>query len=311
MMLRRNKVFLCFITATCLVSLKVSTGYTKTLTIDSDDQFNFAYTCMEQGAYGRAVDEFERFIHFFPEDPQVSMARFLVGKCQLEQGAHETARRTFYQVISRNRGSRLEKMALLMIGESYHRQGVSGEAERYFNQVIMDDTFPDLKNAAIYRLGWTRMHDNRWHEASEAFSRVEKGSDLYPSSQQLAEQSLSGEMLPQKNPMLAASLAAVVPGLGHAYASRYGSAAVAFLLNGLFTWAAVEAFHEDQEVLGGILTFFELGWYGGNIYSAMNVTHKYNRKIQDDFRKGLKDHLDFRLFIAPQGHAGLALTFQF
>jgi hypothetical protein len=34
----------------------------------------------------------------------------------------------------------------------------------------------------------------------------------------------------------------------------------------------------DNYVVGGILTFFELGWYSGNIYSAVASAHKYNKK---------------------------------
>jgi hypothetical protein len=72
-------------------------------------------------------------------------------------------------------------------------------------------------------------------------------------------------------------------------------------VNGLFIWAAVQAFQSDQDVLGGILTFIELGFYSGNIYSAVNAAHKYNRKVRNDFRGNLKDRLDLNLFAgSPQ-----------
>jgi hypothetical protein len=51
-----------------------------------------------------------------------------------------------------------------------------------------------------------------------------------------------GEELPEKNPVYAGTLA-IVPGLGHAYVPRYRDAIVSFLVNGLFIWAAVQAFH--------------------------------------------------------------------
>ena len=66
-----------------------------------------------------------------------------------------------------------------------------------------------------------------------------------------------------------------------------------------------------MDVLGGILTFIELGFYSGNIYSAVNAAHKYNRKLQNDFRENLKDRLDLNLFTAGKGQMGLTLTFQF
>ena len=70
--------------------------------------------------------------------------------------------------------------------------------------------------------------------------------------------------LPKKTPGTAGILAAVIPGAGHLYTERQQDALVAFLLNGAFIWGAVELFRHDNYVAGGILTFFEFGWYGGN-----------------------------------------------
>jgi hypothetical protein len=107
------------------------------------------------------------------------------------------------------------------------------------------------------------------------------------------------------------TLAAVLPGLGHAYVGRYKDGGIAFLVNALFIWAAVESFHNDNNVLGGMICFLELGWYSGNIYSAVNSTHKYNRKIGRDLRKDLKDRLELKPLLLSQGGAGLAVSFRF
>ena len=148
-------------------------------------------------------------------------------------------------------------------------------------------------------------------DASETFKTVASGSPLYASSQELAQKSLDGETLPYKDPTTAGVLAGVLPGLGHVYCNRYKDGAVAFLLNGLFIWAAVESFHNDNDVLGAILVFAEVGWYTGNIYSAVNSAHKYNRKLKDDFLQGLPDSLNLGLLATRQGHLGLTLSFSF
>jgi hypothetical protein len=64
-------------------------------------------------------------------------------------------------------------------------------------------------------------------------------------------------------------------------------------------------------VLGGILAALEVGWYTGNIYSAVNCAHKYNRKNQEDFRKGLTDQFDLHLFVADRNRVGLVLQYRF
>ena len=90
-------------------------------------------------------------------------------------------------------------------------------------------------------------------------------------------------------PGLAGTLAAVLPGSGHFYTGRKRDGTVAFLLNAAFIWGAVESYNKENYALGGILTFFELGWYFGNIYSAVSSAHKYNRRLKDEYIKSLKE----------------------
>jgi hypothetical protein len=154
------------------------------------------------------------------------------------------------------------------------------------------------------------MHTGKWGEASETFKTVGAGSPLFLNAQDLSARSLGGERLPYKDPLTAGAMS-IVPGLGHAYCERYKDGVVAFLLNGLFIWATFEAFHEDQEVLGAILGFIELGFYSGTIYSAVNSAHKHNRTLKEDFLKGLPDAIDLKVFATKEGHLGLALKYNF
>jgi len=280
------------------------------ITITSDAQFRFALETMKKEDYQRAIIEFERFVHFFPDDKRTPKARLLIGVCHLEAGQFEKAREVLEAVSRTYANTTVGGKALLFMGESYYRQGVTEEAVRYFQRVVDEYPIPSLKDPALYRLGWSRLQADDWRNAEQTFKLVGRNSPLYPSAQDLSARSLEGEDLPFKDPTLAGVLA-IVPGLGHVYCNRYKDALVAFLLNGLFIWAAVEAFDEDLPVLGGILTFVELGFYGGNIYSAVNAAHKHNRKVRDDFRKGLPDTFDLNLFTTRQGHVGLAFTLEF
>jgi len=261
------------------------------IVIDSDDQFQFALQTLELGEYQRAVVEFERFIHFFPDSEKVPRARYLIGAAYLKGKQYETARNVLLEVYESYSHKLLGGKALLLIGESYFAQGISDEAKFYFKRVIQEFPLPELTNPAYYRLGWSRMQTDQWLEASETFKLVDKKSPLYPSAIELAEESLKGHQLSYKSPTTAGTLA-IVPGLGHAYLNRYKDGLVALLLNGLTIWAAVEAFNEDLNVLGGVLIALEVGWYAGNIYSAVNGAHKYNRKVRDDFRQNLPDRFE-------------------
>jgi hypothetical protein len=106
---------------------------------------------------------------------------------------------------------------------------------------------------------------------------------------------------------VAGTLSAVLPGSGHLYAGRPGQAASSFLLNALFIAGAVIAFQNDSPVLGGILVFFELGWYQGGIRSAAQAAREENQKQERKYRRGLKQKYRLSFGLEP-GKNRLALS---
>ncbi|MGM0427741.1 MAG: tetratricopeptide repeat protein [Thermodesulfobacteriota bacterium] len=307
----RGRVLWILVGALAVFLLGATPASPRQIIIHSDDQFNYARTRMQEGAYMRAAEEFERFIRLFPESPDVPKARYLMGMCYLETHRYAEARESLSLVSPHDSTDPLAQKARFLIGESYYRDNKPEEAAGYFKEVFEKEPSPSLRNAAVYRLGWARMGENKWEEASDSFSRVQRGSPLYDSALELEGESLEGMELPHKSPSQAGVMAGLLPGLGHAYAGRYRSAIVSFLLNGLFIWATVESFHRDHDILGGALAFVEAGWYAGNIYGAVNATHKYNRKMQDDFRKSLTDRFNLHLIASRDGRLGLSLAVRF
>jgi tetratricopeptide (TPR) repeat protein len=279
--------------------------------LNSDDEFRYAEELMRRQDYLLAVTEFERFIHFFPGDQRVPRAKLLIGVSYLNARDYEKARKALDSVYKVYPDKIEGGKALFMIGESYYRQGVYEEANYYFKRILETFGYPELRDAALYRLGWNQMQLQHWRAAADAFKGIEPMSPLYPSGEELSVKSIEGETLPYKDPTAAGVMAAALPGLGHAYCGRYKDGMVALLLNGLFIWAAIEAFNSDQNVLGGILVFAEAGWYGGNIYSAVNSAHKYNRKIKEDYLQSLPDRLNLDLLADRRGYLGLAMKIEF
>jgi TolA-binding protein len=302
------RAFCIFVIVSLLHSQSV---FSEQKVIVSDDQFDFARHLMDKKEYRLAVTEFERFVYFFPEDEKVPEARYLRAACYLEAKDYEAARDALIEIQRLYMDRPIWLKALFLIGESYYRQGVPEEAERYFKLVLERGPELSLRNAALYRAGWSQMQQDRWAQASETFKMVEAHTPLYDSAMALSERSLEGESLPFKDPRTAGFLSAVVPGLGHAYCNRYKDGLMAFALNGLFIWAAYEAFEEDHNVLGGILAFMEVGWYFGSIYSAVNCAHKHNRKISDELRQSLPDRMRLQLLSSRDMRLGLALRVEF
>jgi TolA-binding protein len=297
--------------ALILVSLgSPNPGAGAELTIRSEEQLRLAEEAMSRSEYQRAIVELERFLHFFPGDEEVPRARYLIGLSYMKLREFQNARSVFEELMAAYPGTPAAEQARFMIAESFYAQGLFEEAEKIYRRIAAEEPDSELRNRAIYRLGWTMMQTGRWNQASRAFDDVSQTSPLFSNARDLSRKSLLGESLPSKDPTTAGILAAALPGLGHAYTTRYKDAAVAFLLNGLFIWAAYESFNRDHEVLGGILTFLELGWYSGNIYSAVNSAHKYNRAAKNEFLRSLGDRLDVGLYPTREG-LGVAFRWTF
>jgi hypothetical protein len=247
---------------------------------------------MKDRKYDLAVIELERFMHFFPQDQRIREARYLIALSYVEARRYEAAREVLLPLMESPMKDGIAEKSIFIMGESYYRQGFYAEAGRYFERVLNEHPHLEVKAFSTYRLGWMKMHMDKWEEASRYFSVIEESSLLYRRAQILASESLSGKDLPYKDPSAAGVLGAIVPGLGHAYVGRYRDGGVALLLNALFIWASVEAFRSDQNILGGVLSFLELGWYSGSVYSAVNATHKYNRRLREDFLGRLPEEVD-------------------
>ena len=97
-------------------------------------------------------------------------------------------------------------------------------------------------------------------------------------------------MLKQKSPYLGGLLSAIFPGAGHFYAGMWQDGFFSFLLNASFGYAVYQSFHHDNDATGWILTFFELSWYTGNIYTGIGSVHKANKQTKEKFLDSLILH---------------------
>jgi len=275
-------VILCAL-APCQVLAQTS------VVIKADDQFRFAEGYFRGGEYYRAIGEYERFIHFFPEEPRVELARYKIGLSYLEGKKFKEAIGSFKGLIEEYGNTGLAMKSYLKISESYVKLKQHDEALSTLDDLLKIVQDQDVRDEAFYRGGWIFLEMDDWEKAQAAFDQISPRNRNEYRLQALSEEMNKKEFLEAKNPT-AAGLFAILPGGGHFYCERYQDALVAFLLNGAMIFAAVEAFDNNNEALGGLLTFFEIGLYSGNIYSAVNSAHKYNRKQKRDFLEYLKGH---------------------
>lgn len=242
---------------------------------------SFADSLFEEGDYYRAITEYKRIIHDSPQSDLAKEARLKIAIAYIKGKRFDSALLTLEKFRQSYSDDPLVIEAIFLEGEAWFSAGNYKEALKIFQKVGRQPLLPEQKERAISAKGWTLMKMGRWKEASAVFDSLgetEQGRYL-----RLSLDLDKGERLPRKSPALAGTLSAIIPGAGQLYVGRKRDAFVSFLLNGAFIAGAAEAFRKGEDAIGGILLFFEAGWYTGNIYSAAGGAHKYNDKTRNDF----------------------------
>ena len=291
------------------------------IVLDAERQFQFAEQYFQKGEYYRAIGEYERFIYFFPLSDKVELARYRIGLSFLKGERYEDAIQAFNVLIEEYRDTQYALKSYLGISEAYVWLKGYDMAITSLNNVITittdlpvrvrTQTGQEIRDKAYWKKGWAYLEMGLWEKARDSFERISpQNRERYNLKKILIE---IDRRLPlkRKNPTIA-GLLAIVPGAGHLYCERKRDAFISFFLNGAMIYAAYEAFDHDLDVLGGIITFFELGFYSGNIYSAVSSAHKYNRDEKNKFLNYLKKHTRINISLSKNNDSkSLLLLCQF
>ncbi|MBN1297898.1 hypothetical protein JXA80_14065 [bacterium] len=276
-------IILCFFS--CAFSSKAADPGTP------DAVFAFARYLEETGDYYRAITEYRRFIFFWPEHSLANECRYRIGRSYMQGSEYSRAAEVFQElfVMDRNPTGKLQS------GESYaeslfylHRYSLAASL------LAELETHADSNDALRLRLNrtWCYLKLRDPVQASELWE--------IPAHQPIRDAIRALEVLPEKNPVLAGYMSALIPGAGQVYAGRWRDGVIAFLVNSLFIGGIVMAIDRDHDETAAVLGFFEAGFYTANIYNAVNDAHKANRET---WETGL-DHME-RL-IGPPFHTGFS-----
>jgi len=308
--MKRRLVIFVTLLAVCLCELPPARGQ-MSVVIKADEQFRFAESYFQQGEYYRAISEYERFLHFFPEDPRVELVSYKVGQSYLNGKRFKQAIGAFNVLIEKYRNTKFTVKAYVRLAECHQKLKDPQKALGTLDKLLTVSDKTEIRDEIFYRKGWIYLDMDKWEKAQTFFDKISPANREIYRLKQLSEEMNKKKFLKIKNPSAAGWLA-ILPGAGHLYCERYRDAFIAFLLNSAMILAAYEAFDHDNEALGGLIAFFELGLYSGNIYSAANCAHKYNRKQKQEFLQYLKEHsvLETSAGKIDQGYA-VALSYKF
>jgi len=152
---------------------------------------------------------------------------------------------------------------------------------------------------------------SEWHEKNIGFDKAKSlynfsflfTKEILPNEQKFLD-SFSNEFFavikkyyewkkdpPEKDPLTAAILSAIIPGSGKFYTREYSDGIWAFLASVGFAYLSYDNFHAKHEFRGWLFGGLAAGFYAGNIYGAAASAQLYNAKIHFDFVNDLKEFL--------------------
>ncbi len=247
----------------------------------------FADSLFNEGDYFRAITEYKRYLYTYPDTPAAARAQLNIARSYLQAERWQDGEAALQQVIDKYAGSSEAEIAHILHMESAFKQNKLSLVVQP-TETTAPTHLPLLDQQQRLRL-WALAYQGDYNIAS-SFDLTGLGRPTQEDLHQL-------EQLPLKSPALAGTFSAILPGSGQLYAGRYREAGLALLLNAAFIAGGLQAIDTGNEVLGGILLFFEAGWYGGNIYNAMNSVHKYNRDLQQSTLVEMRQRSHFFLLL--------------
>lgn len=248
------------------------------------ENYRFAQHLYDAGQVRQAAEAFEKFVFETPDSPQVSQALYFAARSYQQIGDTGAALNACDRALELNSRDFAASISLLK-SDIFTTMNAIDQARITLHNLLALTNDPLTNDKARYRLAWLDIEAGRFDKAEEWLKKITDSKE-YPISE-LQQQLGQADAIATKDPRLA-GLLSIIPGGGQLYTGRYQDAAVAFILNGLFFWGSIEAFDEDQTALGFLLGGIGVNFYVGNIYSAVNGAHKFNRNTQSRFIEQLK-----------------------
>ena len=147
-------------------------GAQKLLIIDGDQQYAYAESLYAQGKYQRAIDEFERFIYFFPDDQRVGIARFKVGSAYRHSARLEEALESLHPLTSGSVDRPLARRAIFLSADCYQELKNSQKAVALLEGLASKTDHVDTADKARYRIARIHLENKEWHKAGLALDTI-------------------------------------------------------------------------------------------------------------------------------------------
>jgi tetratricopeptide (TPR) repeat protein len=255
--------------------------------------YAFAENLFSEKDYYRAITEYKRLSFLYPQSGLIPQVKFRIAKSYQLGEKFQIAFDLFdsvtkeYPTLDVGQASEFESV------ETLYRMGNYDLALAGYEKFIKDNKYANLKDRAIYKQGYAHLRLRDTEKARQSFGMVAQNSLFAGAANDMSSKTNEFEKIPRKKPFLAGIMSAVIPGTGQFYNGRVKDGIIALITNGLFIWGTYEAFHREYYSIGAVAGTFALGWYSGNIFSAVNGSFRYNHNKEEKFLEDLRPNYEF------------------
>jgi tetratricopeptide (TPR) repeat protein len=240
---------------------------------------------MEEGEYYRAVTEYKKFLILFPDSAKADYAFFGIAMAYFKGEEYGAAARSFLVLRDKYPESGYAIQAEYLGGVSQWKLKNYDRARAALETLA--EKYPESEYAprSLVVICLAALDENKAEVSRQALKRFLEQYPGHPGVENVREALAlldRYQELPEKSPVLAGVMSAILPGSGYIYAEHYGDGITAFLINGLFIAGTVAAINQENYAVAGIVGGIGVPFYLGNIYGSANAAKKWNLGVRNE-----------------------------
>lgn len=258
-----------------------------------EERKQYADSLMGQEDYYRAISEY-KMVDFFTSDKALKLyCQKNIAAAYYNSGKYRESIRTVSDINEKMPDTNdLQYWCNLRIGVSYYRLKAYLAAHSYLAQASQIDStgLPGIYMALI------DTEAGNWEGASNKLDLViasHANDTLGVTTQEISNIIESSRYLPQKSPVLATMMSAVIPGAGQIYTKHTYDGMLAFFYVGAFTYAGLLAYNYDKDKGHGywntsLIFSIDALFYAGNLIGAYKTAGYRNLRQREILLDNIK-----------------------
>ncbi len=234
-----------------------------------------------------AAEEYERLVFMDPKNPdyKIKLTSSYRKAANYSYGIKRVYELSGGEINKIDKGLSIEYLTMLIYTDSLDKA----------NGFLKSNAVIGRDNNLVFRSCNLLLSQN-YKEAGKFVEIAKNENTEFPS--QIFELAKSSEKIKFKNPVVAATFSAIIPGTGKVYTGDYADGLVSLLFVASNAWQSYKGFEKNglNSISGWIFGGVTLGFYIGNIYGSAKSAKKHNKLKKDAVKNQVYEFLEYYSF---------------